>query len=351
MINNNNFFIEDFDINKNIFIIAELSANHGGDINTAKKSIKLAKEAGATAVKIQTYTADTMTIDSDKEYFKLNLGTIWDGKTYYDLYKEAYTPWEWHKELADYAKEIGIIFFSTPFDFTAVDFLEELNVPCYKVASFEMMDIPLISYIAKKGKPIIMSTGIATLEEIEEAVEACKKEGNDKIILLKCTSDYPADIKDANLLTMVDLKEKFNVVVGVSDHSPKNTIPIVSVGLGARVIEKHFIIDKEIGGADSSFSLTIEEFADMVSEVRDAERSLGKVTYEITPKKEKNRKIGRSLFICKDIKQGEIFTEKNVRSIRPSDGLEPKYYYDVLGKVCTCDLEKGTPLKKEHISK
>lgn len=349
MKNNNDFFIDNFDVNENIFIIAELSANHGGDINIAKKSIKMAKEAGASAVKIQTYTPDTMTIDVDNEYFKLNLGTIWDGKNYYDLYKEAYTPWEWHKELSDYAKEIGIIFFSTPFDFTAVDFLEELDVPCYKVASFEMMDIPLISYIAKKGKPIIMSTGIATLEEIEEAVLACKKEGNDKIILLKCTSDYPADIKDANLLTMVDLKNKFDTVVGVSDHSLKNTIPIVSVGLGARVIEKHFIIDKKIGGADSSFSLTIDEFKEMVLEVRDAEKALGKVTYEITEKKAKNRKIGRSLFICEDIKKGDIFNEKNVRSIRPNDGLEPKYYYDVIGKTCNLDLKKGIPLKKEYV--
>lgn len=349
MKNYDSFFIENFDINEKIFIIAELSANHGGDINIAKKSILMAKEAGASAVKIQTYTADTMTIDCDNEYFTLNAGTVWDGMTYYELYKKAYTPWEWHKELFDYAKEIGIMIFSTPFDFTSVDFLEELGVPCYKVASFEMMDIPLISYIAKKGKPIIISTGIATFSEIEDAYNACIKEGNDKVIFLKCTSDYPADIVDANLNTMVDIKEKLNTIVGVSDHSKQNIVPIVSVGLGARVIEKHFIIDKKIGGADSSFSLTIEEFSDMVKNVRLAELSLGKVTYEITEKKAKNRKIGRSLFIVEDIKCGETFTDENIRSIRPSDGLEPKYYYDVLGKKSTTNLKRGTPLKTIHV--
>ena len=341
--------IDKFDINEKIFIIAELSANHGHDINIAKDTIKAAKEAGADAIKIQTYTADTLTIDCDNEYFKLDSGTIWDGRTLYDLYSEAYTPWEWQKELKEYANSVGFIFFSTPFDKTAVDFLEELDVPVYKVASFEIMDIPLIEYIASKGKPMIMSTGVASLSDIEEAVNACKRMGNDQIILLKCTSSYPAKIEDANLNTIPNMKETFGVEVGLSDHTLGITVPLVSVALGAKVIEKHFILDKSIGGPDASFSMEPKEFRQMVDSVRDAESALGKVDYSMNDKKKNSRLLGRSLFVVKDIKAGEKFTEENVRSIRPGYGLAPKYLKDILGKVATDDINMGLPLSWDII--
>lgn len=344
--------IGDFTIDNNskTFIIAELSANHGHDINIAKKTIKAAKDSGADAIKVQTYTADTLTIDCDNEYFKLDSGTIWDGRTLYDLYSEAYTPWEWQEELMEYAKSLGLIFFSTPFDKTAVDFLEELEVPVYKVASFEIMDIPLIEYIASKGKPMIISTGVASLSDIEEAVDACKRMGNNQIILLKCTSAYPARIEDANLNTIPNMKDTFGVEVGLSDHTLGITVPVVSIALGAKVIEKHFILDKSIGGPDSSFSLEPHEFKQMVDSVRDAEKALGKVDYSMNEKKKNSRILGRSLFVVKDIKAGEAFTEENVRSIRPSNGLAPKYYEDILGKTAANDLKKGTPMKWGYIS-
>lgn len=341
--------IDKFDINEKIFVIAELSANHGHDISIAKDTIKAAKEAGADAIKIQTYTADTLTIDCDNEYFKLDSGTIWDGRTLYDLYSEAYTPWEWQKELMEYANSIGLIFFSTPFDKTAVNFLEELDVPVYKVASFEIMDIPLIEYIASKGKPMIMSTGVASLSDIEAAIEACKRVGNDQIILLKCTSSYPAKIEDANLNTIPNMKETFGVEVGLSDHTLGITVPVVSVVLGARVIEKHFILDKSIGGPDASFSLEPSEFKQMVDAVRDAEKALGKVDYSMNEKKKNSRLLGRSLFVVKDVKAGEKFTEENVRSIRPGYGLAPKHFSDVLGKTADRDIKRGTPLKWEVV--
>lgn len=327
-----------------VFIIAELSANHGHDINIAKKTIKAAKEAGADAIKIQTYTADTLTIDCDNEYFKLSSGTIWDGRTLYDLYSEAATPWEWHRELMEYANEVGLIFFSTPFDKTAVDFLEELNVPMYKVASFEIMDISLIEYIASKGKPIIMSTGVASLSDIEEAVQACKRMSNNQIIILKCTSSYPAKIEDANLNTIPNMKETFGVEVGLSDHTLGITVPVVSIALGAKVIEKHFILDKSIGGPDASFSLESSEFKEMVDAIRDAEKALGRVDYSMNEKKIKNRLLGRSLFVVKDMKAGELFTEENIRSIRPANGLAPKYFESILGKAATQEIKKGTPV-------
>ena len=333
------------DSHSRTFIIAELSANHGHDINIAKETIKAAKESGADAIKIQTYTADTLTIDCDNEYFKLDSGTIWDGRTLYDLYSEAYTPWEWQKELMVYANNLGLIFFSTPFDKTAVDFLEELNVPVYKVASFEIMDIPLIEYIASKGKPIIMSTGIATLSDIEEAINACKRMGNDQIILLKCTSSYPAKIEDADLKTIPNMKETFDVEVGLSDHTLGITVPVVAIALGAKVIEKHFILDKSIGGPDASFSLEPHEFKQMVDSVRDAEKALGKINYSMNEKKKKSRLLGRSLFVVKDIQAGEKITEDNVRSIRPGNGLEPKYFDDIQGKTVATDLKIGTPMK------
>lgn len=336
--------IDYFNINERVLIIAELSANHGHDINIAKETIKAAKESGADAVKIQTYTADTLTIDCDNEYFKLNNGTIWDGRTLYDLYSEAYTPWEWHRDLMEYANSIGLIFFSTPFDESAVDFLEELNILVYKVASFEIMDIPLIEYIASKGKPMILSTGVASLSDIEEAIAACKRAENDQIILLKCTSSYPAKIEDANLKTIPNMRETFGVEVGISDHTLGITVPVISVALGARVIEKHFILDRSIGGPDASFSLDPDEFRRMVESVREAEKSLGKVDYSMDDKKKSNRLLGRSLFAVQDIKAGEVFTKENVRSIRPGNGLSPKYIYEIIDKVAVMDIKRGTPM-------
>lgn len=336
--------IGEFEIGKRVLIIAELSANHGHDINIAKETIKAAKEVGADAIKIQTYTADTLTIDCDNEYFKLSGGTIWDGRTLYDLYNEAYTPWEWQKELMEYCNELGLVFFSTPFDKTAVDFLEELNVPAYKVASFEIMDIPLIEYIASKGKPMIISTGVATLTDIEEAVNVCRLMGNNQIILLNCTSSYPAKIEDANLKMIPNMKETFGVEVGLSDHTMGITVPVVSIALGAKVIEKHFILDKSIGGPDASFSLEPSEFKQMVEAVRDAEKALGTVDYSMNDKKQKSRLLGRSLFIVKDVKAGELFTNENIRSIRPGYGLAPKHSKNVLGKSAKNDIVRGTPL-------
>jgi pseudaminic acid synthase len=342
-------FIDKFNISNNVFIIAEMSANHGHDIQIAKETIKAAKEAGADAIKLQTYTADTITIDCDNEYFRVDQGTIWDGRTLYNLYEEAYTPWEWHEELIAYANELGLICFSSPFDKTAVDLLESLHVPAYKIASFEITDIPLIEYVASKGKPVIISTGIATLGEIDEAVQACRRVGNDQIILLKCTSAYPAKIEDANLLTMQNLKETFNVEVGLSDHTLGVTVPVVSVALGAKVIEKHFILDKSIGGPDASFSLDKQEFKLLVDSVRDAEKALGRVDYELTEKKKKSREFSRSLFVVKDIKEGEAFTEENVRSIRPGYGIKPKHIKSVIGKKARQDLDKGTPVSWDII--
>jgi pseudaminic acid synthase len=338
--------IADFEINQNskTFIIAELSANHGHDINIAKKTIEAAKEVGADAIKLQTYTADTLTINCDNEYFKLNNGTIWDGTNLYSLYEKAYTPWEWQKELKEYAESIGLICFSSPFDKTSVDFLETLDVPAYKIASFEITDIPLIEYVASKGKPVIISTGMATLADIDEAVNTCRKAGNDQIILLKCTSSYPAKIEDANLKTIPNLKETFGVEVGLSDHTLGITVPVVSIALGAKVIEKHFILDKSIGGPDASFSLDKQEFKEMVDAVRDAEKSLGTVNYDLHEKKEKNVKFARSLFVVEDIKSGEVFTEQNVRSIRPGYGLHPRYYKDIIGKKSSKEIKKGTPV-------
>lgn len=343
--------IENFKINDEspCFIIAELSANHGHDINIAKETIKAVKECGADAVKLQTYTADTITIDCDNRYFQINQGTLWDGTTLYKLYQDAYTPWEWQKELKEYAESLGLVCFSTPFDKSAVDFLEDLDVPAYKVASFEINDIPLIEYIASKEKPIIISTGIATLEDIELAVETCKKVGNDNIILLKCTSQYPAKLEDANLNTMVDLKERFGVTVGLSDHTMDVEVPITAVALGAKVIEKHFILDRSIGGPDADFSLDKKEFKAMVDSVRKAEKAMGIVSYDLDEKKIKSREFSRSLFIVKDVKKGDIITKENVRSIRPGYGLHTKYYDEVLGKKFNDDFKKGTPLSFDVI--
>jgi pseudaminic acid synthase len=343
--------IGDFEISNEsrTFIIAEISANHGHSIDIVKESIKKVKEIGADAVKIQTYTPDTITIDCNNEYFKIDKGTLWDGKNLYDLYKEAYMPWEWHEEIFRYAKEIGIICFSTPFDFTAVDLLEKYDVPAYKIASFEITDIPLIEYAASKGKPMIISTGIATIQEIQEAVDACKRVGNNEVILLKCTSAYPAPLEEMNLKTIVNIKDTFGVISGLSDHSMGYVVSVGAVALGAKVIEKHFILDKSIGGPDAAFSLDSEEFRGMISAVRDIEKALGKVSYTLSKKTLKNREFSRSLFIVKDVKAGEKLTSENIRSIRPSNGLAPKYYNDVLGKEFKEDYKLGTPLSLDKI--
>jgi len=334
-------------LDKKIFIVAELSANHDHNINIAKESIKAANETGVDAVKIQTYTADTITIDCQNKYFQIDKGTMWDGRTLYDLYKEAFTPWEWHAELRDYAESLGLTFFSTPFDFTAVDYLEKMNNPIYKIASFEITDIPLIEYAASKAKPIIISTGIAEMQEIKEAVDACRRVGNNDITLLKCTSSYPAPIDQANLLTMVNMKDTFDVKVGLSDHSMGSDIAIAAAALGAEVIEKHFILDRKIGGPDAAFSMEPDEFKKMVESIRNVEKALGKVTYQLSDKTRKNREFSRSLFIVEDIKIGDVFTVKNIRSIRPGYGLAPKYLQDVVGEKAKIDLKKGTPLTFE----
>ena len=337
--------IDRFDINENssVFIIAELSANHNGSIETAKETIRAAKRAGADCIKLQTYTADTITLNSRKSDFMVK-GTIWDGKNLHDLYKEAYTPWEWHAELFKVAKEEGLICFSSPFDFTAVDFLETLNVPAYKIASFEITDIALIEYVASKGKPIILSTGIATTEDIELALAACKKMGNSQIALLKCISSYPAPIEEANMSMVKDLANRYGVISGLSDHTMGSTVPVVSVCFGAKIIEKHFILDRTIGGPDASFSMNEAEFKQMVIAVREAEKAIGVVDYELTEKQQSGRAFSRSLYVVEDIKGGDLFTSKNVRSIRPGYGLHPKFLPNVLGKIAKSDIEKGTAL-------
>ena len=332
-----------------VYIIAELSANHGGKIEIAKETIKAAKEIGANAIKLQTYTADTLTLDCDKEDFIIKGGTLWDNRKLFDLYKEAYLPWEWHKELFDYARELDIDIFSSPFDKTAVDFLEQFNPSAYKIASFEITDYELIRYTASKGRPIIISTGIATIDEIQDAVDICRAERNNDIILLKCTSAYPAALEDANLLTIPNLAETFGVVSGFSDHTLGTTAPIVATTLGAKVLEKHFILDKSIGGADADFSLDKQEFSEMIQAVRDAEKLLGKVDYSMTEQKRKSRQFSRSLYISKNVQEGDMITEVNIRSVRPGYGLHPKYLKDVLGKNFTRNAKFGDALTLEDI--
>ncbi|TXE19089.1 pseudaminic acid synthase [Psychroserpens burtonensis] len=329
------------------FIIAELSANHNGNLDVAIETIRAAKRTGADAIKLQTYTPDTLTINCDNEHFRIEGGTLWDGKTLYELYGEAYTPWEWHEQLFKVAEEEGLICFSSPFDFTAVDFLEKLNVPAYKIASFEIQDIPLIAYAASKGKPIIMSTGIAEEEDIKLAVETCRKEGNNDIILLKCTSSYPAPLELANLKTIPDLKSRFGVEVGFSDHTYGSLAPTIATSLGAKVIEKHFILDKSIGGPDADFSLDVAEFTEMVNRVRDTEKLLGTVSYDLAEKVKKNRKFARSLFIVEDVRKGDKLTSENIRSIRPGYGLHPKFLNQILGSTFSKEIKKGTPLSQE----
>jgi pseudaminic acid synthase len=327
---------------KNVFIIAELSANHNGSIDNALQAVKAARRAGADAIKLQTYTPDTITLDSRNDDFKLKQGTIWDGKYLHELYAEAFTPWEWHAQLFKAAKDEGLICFSSPFDKSAVDFLENLGTPMYKVASFEITDIPLIQYIAEKNKPVIISTGIAEKEDIDLAVEACRKAGNNQIALLKCTSAYPSPVEEANLVMIRDLSERYNITAGLSDHTLGITVPVVATALGARIIEKHFITDRNIGGPDASFSLDEKEFTAMVNAVREAEKSIGKIDYSLSEKQKKSREFSRSLYVSENVKAGDVITEKNVRSVRPGFGLHPKYLKDMLGKKFTKDASKGT---------
>jgi pseudaminic acid synthase len=332
-----------------VFIIAELSANHNGSLETAIETIRAAKRAGADCIKLQTYTADTMTLVSDKEDFIIK-GTIWDGANLHQLYQEAYTPWEWHAKLFQVAEEEGLICFSTPFDNSSVDFLETFDVPAYKIASFEITDIPLIRYTASKGKPIIISTGIAEYKDIALALETCREAGNDQIILLKCTSSYPAPIEEANMCMVEQIAKDFNVLTGLSDHTMGSIVPIVAVSLGARIIEKHFILDRSIGGPDASFSMNEQEFKEMVDQVRLAEKALGIVDYSLTPKQEAGKVFSRSLYISKDLKEGETVTELHIRSVRPGFSLHPKYYSEIIGKKALKDFTVGDRIKKEDFA-
>ncbi len=327
-----------------VYVIAEVSANHHQKYEEAVKIIAAAKNAGADAVKLQTYTADTITISSDKEYFRVGGGTLWDGRNLHDLYREAYTPWEWHPRLKQVANDLGLDLFSTPFDNSAVDFLEVMKVPAHKVASFEIVDIPLIKKIARTGKPMIMSTGMATVEEIDEAVQAARSAGATQIALLKCTSAYPAAAEEMNLRTIPELSRRFGVPAGLSDHTTGVAVPIAAVALGACIIEKHLTLSRSEPGPDSAFSLEPHEFKAMVDSVRIAEKALGDVQFGCSPKEASSRVFRRSLFVVQDVKRGERFTEENVRSIRPGQGLHTRHLSEVLGLRARQDIERGTPL-------
>lgn len=324
-----------------LFIIAEISANHNNDFELAKRTIDAIANSGADAVKVQTYTADSLTLDVDNEIFMARKGSLWEGRKLYDLYQEASLAYEWHEPLKKYTESLGMEFFSSPFDFEAVDLLESLNVARYKIASFEITDIPLIAYAASKGKPMIISTGVAELADIQLAVETCRSNGNNDITLLKCTSEYPATPEMANLVTIPNLRDTFGVKVGVSDHTMGSTVPVAAVVLGARVVEKHFILDRSLGGPDSAFSMEPNEFKDMVQACHDAYAALGSVKYSLS---DKDRIRRRSLFVSEDVHAGEVFTKDNIRSVRPGLGLHPKYFNEVLGKTAKADLKKGDPL-------
>ena len=327
-----------------VFIIAELSANHNGSKQIALDSVRAAKKAGADAIKLQTYTADTITLDCRTEEFKISHGTLWDGKYLHDLYQEAHTPWEWHEELFELAKSIGLVCFSTPYDETAVDFLEKLGNPIYKIASFEITDIPLIEYAARTMKPMIISTGIAEREDIQLAVDTCRRVGNNDITLLKCTSAYPASVDEANLVMIRDLEREFGVKAGLSDHTTEIVTPLIAMAFGATVIEKHFILNKDIGGPDVAFSLDQREFTEMVRLVRLGQSSIGEISYELTPKMEIGRSFSKSIYVSDDIVSGSEFTRSNIRCVRPGNGLHPKHFFEVLGKKARTNLEKGKPL-------
>mgnify|MGYP001133266509 CR=1 FL=1 len=331
------------------YIVAEMSANHLQDYDRAEAIIRAAKAAGADAVKLQTYTADTITMDCENEYFQIKQGTIWDGTTFYKLYQEAFTPWDWQPRLVKLANDLGMDCFSSPFDFTAVDFMEEMDMPAYKIASFEIRDIPLIRKIAKLGKPVIMATGIAYLEDIERAVRVCREEGNDQIILLKCTSTYPSPYEDMNIRVIPHMAEVFDCMTGLSDHSMGSAVAVASVALGARMVEKHFTLSRADGGPDAAFSMEPAEFKKMADEIRIVEKALGRVTYQLTEKQERSREEGRSLFVTQDIGAGEVFTPENLRSIRPAFGMAPMYYEEVLGKKARVSVPRGTPMAWEYV--
>ena len=335
----------------NVFVIAEMSANHNHHKQIALDTIYAAKEAGANAIKIQTYTADTITLDSRRPDFMVLDGGLWNGMNLYELYQQAYTPWEWHEEIFQEAEKVGILCFSTPFDKTAVDFLERLENPIYKIASFEITDIPLIRYVASKKKPVIISTGVATQEDIDLALQACREEGCEDVTLLKCTSAYPAPIEDANLLTIPDMARRYGVKAGLSDHTMGSDVAVAAVALGACVVEKHFIIDRAIGGPDSAFSMNKEEFAAMVKSIRNVEKALGTVSYPTDIAKIKGRQFCRSLYVAEDMKAEDVITEKNVRSVRPGYGLHPKYLPEILGKRVNRDLEKGERFDLKYVER
>lgn len=333
-----------------VYIIAELSANHGQHFEAAVELVGAAKSAGADAVKLQTYKPETITLDCSDEPFRINRGTLWDGQTLYELYRTAYMPWEWQPKLMRIARDIGLHCISSPFDETAVDFLEEHGMPAYKVASFELVDIPLLQRIGQTGKPVIASTGMATLTEIELAVETLRRAGAPSVALLKCTSAYPARPDAMNLRTIGDLQRRFSVPVGLSDHTTGITVPACAVALGACVIEKHFTLDRSNGGPDSSFSLEPREFKDMVDAVRIAELAIGDVVYGGSESEQACKTFRRSLFVVRDVRAGEILTPDHVRSIRPGDGLEPKFYDRILGRRAAVDLARGTPLQWKHVA-
>lgn len=330
--------------NSPAFIIAEMSGNHNMDFERAVAIVKAAKEAGADAIKLQTYTADTITLDCDDPCFRLEQDALWDGMILHKLYQEAYTPWEWQPKLKEIADEIGIMLFSSPFDLTSIDFLEEMDVPAYKVASSEINDIPFLKKIAKTGKPIIISTGIAYMEDIERALRTCKEAGNENVILLKCSTAYPAPYEEINLKTIPNMKETFDCIVGLSDHTMGSAVSGAGVAVGAKVIEKHLTLRRADGGVDSAFSMEPEEFKEMVDNIRIIEKALGKATYELTQKQEKSRKYSRSLFVAQDMKAGDVFTPENLRSVRPANGLHTMYYEELLGKKITKDAKLGTPM-------
>lgn len=332
------------------YLVAELSANHNGDLEHTLKTIRAMGEAGADAVKVQTYTADTLTIPCANEHFKIGGGTLWDGKTLHELYQEAAMPWEWTAELQQTAVELGMDFFSTPFDHTAVEFLEEHNVPVHKVASFELVDLPLLRSIAQTGKPIIASTGMATREEIEEAVRTIREAGGKQLALLKCTSAYPAAPEEMDLRTITDIADRFDVPAGLSDHTMGHIVPVAAVALGACVVEKHFTLSRSEPGPDSTFSMEPDEFRAMVDAIRMTEKALGKVNYQVSPKEAKSRVFRRSLFVVKDVKAGETATAENVRSIRPGGGLHTRHLDEVMDRTFTADLPTGTPLSWEHLA-
>ena len=333
------------------YIIAEMSANHLQDFERAKRIILAAKEAGADAIKLQSYRPDTITIDCRGEEFMATKGSLWEGRNLYQLYEEAYMPWDWHEGLFTYAKEIGITIFSSPFDFSAVDLLEELGAPAYKIASYEILDIPLIRKAARTDKPIILSTGIATLADIERAVAACKEEGNDQIAILKCVSQYPTPYPDLNLKTIPNMAETFDCIAGLSDHSTGSAVDVAAVTLGAKIIEKHMTLRRADGGADGAFSMEPEEFAQMVTDVHNIELAVGRCTYDLTEVQKRGKRNARSLYVVEDVKAGEIFTEQNIRSIRPGRGIATWYIDEILGKKASVDVKRGTAMKWEFISK